>query len=232
MIVAHKIALDPNVAQEIYFVRASGTARFASNWARAEWKGQRQAGEQPSEASLRRQLNTIKDEPFPSMREVTKKAPQPAIKNLGTAFKNFFADLKKPKRQRQFHYPRFKKKGEHDGFRADNGTDKNHPNAVEVNGKRVKLPVIGWVKMREPLRFEGNIKSAVVSRTADRWFVSLSVEIDHVPPTRENQAVVGVDLGIKALATLSDNMPAGESPSEGTQTQSQQAQTTIQISQP
>jgi putative transposase len=117
----------------------------------------------------------------------------------------FFADLKKPKHQRQFHYPQFKKKGEHAGFRADNGTDKNHPNAVVVNGKRVKPPVIGWVKMREALCFEGNIKSAVVSRTADRWFVSLSVEIDHVAPMRENQAVVGVDLGIKALATLSDN---------------------------
>jgi putative transposase len=212
MIVAHKIALDPNIAQEIYFVRASGTARFAYNWALAEWKRQHQAGERPSEASLRRKLNDIKDEQFPWMREVTKNAPQQAIKNLGAAFKNFFADLKKPKAQRRFHYPQFKKKGEQDRFRVDNGTDKHHPNAVEVNGKRVKLPVIGWVKMREPLRFEGNIKSAVVSRAADRWFVSLWVEIDHVPPIRENQAFVGVDLGLTALATLSDDTPPVESP--------------------
>jgi putative transposase len=104
-------------------------------------------------------------------------------------------------------YPKFKKKGQHDSFRADNGTDKNHPHAVEVKGKRIKLPVIGWVKMREALRFDGKIKSAVVSRTADRWFVSLSVEIEHIPPIRENQAVVGVDLGVKALATLSDDTP-------------------------
>jgi putative transposase len=66
--------------------------------------------------------------------------------------------------------------------------------------------------MRELLRFEGKVKSAVVSRTADRWFVSLSVEIEHVPPVRENQAVVGVDLGIKTLATLSDDTPPIESP--------------------
>jgi len=141
------------------------------------------------------------------MREVTKNAPQQAIKNLGTAFKTFFASTRR--------YPQFKKKGHHDSFRADNGTDKDHPNAVEMNGKRLKLPVIGWVKMHESLRFEGHIKSAVVSRTADRWFVSLSVEIDHVPPmreNRENQAVVGVDLGIKALATLSDDTPRVESP--------------------
>ena len=51
------------------------------------------------------------------MREVTKYAPQQAIKNLGTAFKNYFADLKKPKRQRRFRHPQFKKKGKHDSFR-------------------------------------------------------------------------------------------------------------------
>lgn len=58
--------------------------------------------------------------------------------------------------------------------------------------------------MREPLRFAGQIKSAVVSRTADRWFVSLQVEMpDRAVP--ENQGpVVGVDLGVKALATMSD----------------------------
>jgi len=128
---------------------------------------------------------------------VTKNAPQQAIKNLGTAFKNFF--------EGRAEYPRFKKKGvSKDSFRADPGTDKQHPNAVEVDGKRIKLPVIGWVKMREALRFVGNIKSAIVSRTADRWFVSLSVEVDYVLPVRETQTAGGVDLGVKALATLSD----------------------------
>jgi putative transposase len=204
MIISHKIALEPREAQRSYFARACGTARFAYNWALAEWKQQYLAGEKPSEGSLRRKLNSIKDEQFPWMREVTKNAPQQAIRNLGTAFKNFFAGTGK--------YPRFKKKGQHDSFRADNGQDKQHPDAVEVNGKRVKLPVIGWVKMREVLRFDGKIKSAVVSRTADRWFVSLTVEIEHVAPIRKNHAVVGVDLGIKALATLSDDTPPIDSP--------------------
>ena len=77
-----------------------------------------------------------------------------------------------------------------------------------MDGKRVKLPVIGWVKMREVLRFNGKIKSATVSRTADRWFVSLTVEVDHTPPVHETQAAGGVDLGIKALATLSDGTPS------------------------
>lgn len=196
MLISHRIALAPNDRQATYFARASGTARFAYNWALAEWQRQYQEGGKPSEAALRRQLNDIKGAQFPWMLEVTKNAPQQAIKNLGAAFKRFFAGDGK--------YPRFKKKGVHDSFRADNGSDTNHPDAVEVKGRRVKLPVIGWVKMREALRFSGKVKSAVVSRTADRWFVSLHVEIDHTTPVRENQAVGGVDLGVSSLATLSD----------------------------
>ncbi len=196
MLISHRIALDPNDRQATYFARACGTARFAYNWALGEWKHQYKEGGKPSEAALRRQLNDIKAAQFPWMLEVTKNAPQQAIKNLGAAFKRFFAGDGK--------YPRFKKKGVHDSFRADNGSDKNHPDAVAVKGQRVKLPVIGWVKMRESLRFSGKVKSAVVSRTADRWFVSLHVEMDHATPIRENQAAGGVDLGVSNLATLSD----------------------------
>ena len=100
MITAHKDALDPNPSQTSYFARACRMARFAYNWALAEWNRQYKAGERPSEAALRRKLNSLKDDAFQWMREVPKNAPQQAIKNLGTAFKNYFADLKKPKRQR------------------------------------------------------------------------------------------------------------------------------------
>lgn len=203
MRLAHKIALNPTPEQAIYFVRASGVARFAWNWALSTWQQEYamwreyQCGPRPSEASLRRALNVVKDDNFPWMLEVTKNAPQQAIKNLGAAFKNFFEGRAK--------HPKFKKKGvARDSFRADPGPDKLHPNAVEVDGKRIKLPVIGWVKMREAIRFNGKIKSAIVSRTADRWFVSLSVEVDHTIPTRETQVAGGVDLGVKTLATLSD----------------------------
>jgi putative transposase len=203
VILSHKIALDPNQEQALYFARACGVSRFAWNWALARWQQEYalwkeyQCGPKPSEYSIRRELNALKPSAFPWMLDVTKTAPQQAIKNLGTAFKNFFEGRAK--------YPRFKKKGvSHDSFRAENGPRKDRPNAVEVDDKRIKLPVIGWVKMREAVRFNGNIKSATVSRTADRWFVSLTVEVDHTIPVRETQVAGGVDLGVKALATLSD----------------------------
>ena len=206
MITVHKIALDPNNKQRTYFARAAGVARFAYNWALAEWQRQHKNGEKPNEVKLRRELNALKRSQFPWMLEVTKAAPQQAIKNLGKGYARAFKNVKigrKRGKKNPYGFPVFKKKGVHDSFRADNGPDKNHPNAVEIEGKKVKLPVIGWIRMHEKLRFEGVIKSAVVSREADRWFVALSVEIE-APEQRQCDTVVGVDLGVKDLAVVSD----------------------------
>ncbi len=196
MILAHKIALDPNNVQATYLKKACGVARFAYNWALAEWKRQLEAWKadnslpKPSQAALRRQLNAIKREQFPWMLEVTKCAPQMAIIQLGEAFRNFFAS--------RARYPQFRKKGVHDRFTLTN-------DQFRVEGSRIRIPKIGWVRMREPLRFSGKIMSASVSRVADRWFVSIAVDVQGTSHLRqaENQGVVGVDLGVSALATLS-----------------------------
>lgn len=195
MIIAHKIALDPNNVQATYFARAAGTARFAYNWALAEWQRQYEAWKQdnslpkPSQAALRRQLNALKREQFPWMLEVTKNAPQMAIIQLGEAFKNFFAG--------RARYPKFRKKGVHDRFTLTN-------DQFSVEGSRIRIPNLGWVRMRESLRLAGKIMSATVSRVADRWFVSLTVDTEDPPKRKaENQGIAGVDLGVSALATLS-----------------------------
>ncbi len=196
MLIAHKIALDPNNVQATYLARAAGTARFAYNWALAEWKRQYEAWKsdntlpKPSQAALRRQLNAIKREQFPWMLEVTKNAPQMAIIQLGQAFKNFFAG--------RARYPKFRKKGLHDRFTLTN-------DQFDINGSCIRIPNLGWVRMRETLRLTGKIMSATVSRVADRWYVSIAVDTpdsSHLPKA-ENQGAVGVDLGVSALATLS-----------------------------
>jgi putative transposase len=216
MILAHRIRLVPTVEQEAYFRRASGVHRFAYNWGLDQWQRAFEAGEKLTEAALRRRLNAVKDEQFPWMREVTKNAPQQAIKNLGRAYSNFFKDLEKYRAGqlswKRVRRPTFKKKGRHDSFRADNGPDKQHPNAVQVDGKRVKVPKVGWVRMREAVRFCGRILSVTISRQADAWFASFSVEFAHEAPVRADDSVVGVDLGVTALATLSDGSPKVEAP--------------------
>lgn len=153
----HKIKLDPTQEQALYFARACGVARFAFNWALAAWKEEYEAGGKPNEAALRKRLNAIKAEQFLWMAEVTKVAPQNAIKNVGVAFKHFF---RRVKQGGQPGYPRFKRKGVRDSFRADNGPVNASRHAVECSGKTVKLPKCGVVRMREPLRFAGRTRAA------------------------------------------------------------------------
>jgi putative transposase len=210
MLLGHRVRLIPTADQEAYFRRASGCARFAYNWALTEWQRQIKNGQKPSEAALRRALNAIKAQEFPWLTEVTKNAPQQAIKNLGRAYINFFEDLKKYERgeitRSRIRVPKLKKKGMHDAFRADNGTDKDNLDAVRANGKRVRLPRIGWVRMCEQVRFAGRILSVTISRTADRWYASFTIEVDYVPDNRTDQGVIGIDLGVAMLATLSNGL--------------------------
>lgn len=85
--------------------------------------------------------------------------------------------------------------------------------AVQVSTKYVKLPRCGWVRMREELRFDGQIKSATVSRQADGWYVALLVETEQRLQAKHDLGVVGVDLGVRKLATLStDEEVAGPKP--------------------
>lgn len=203
MLRVHKIKLNPNKEQEIYFRKACGVARHAYNWAVAEWRRQYESGEKPNEANLRKQYNAIKPVEFPWALEVTKCAPQQAIKNAGTAYKNFFDRLKKGKKGRDVGYPRFKKKGLRDSFRADNGPATKGANAVPVDGKRIKLPIIGWIRMRETVRFSGTIQSTTVSRMADGWYISVLVETQDSLKATANHGAVGIDLGLKTFATLS-----------------------------
>jgi len=186
---AHKICLDPTYKQEQYFRQGCGIARFTWNWALKEWKSQYDAGLKQGAFDLKKQFNVIKRSEYPWMYHVTKYANQQPFIQLQTAFKRFFQGISR--------YPRFKKRGHHDSFYI--GSDH-----IELDGNRIRLPKLGWVRMRESLRFSGKVNSATISRVANRWFVSLSVELDQAPKSCDSQACVGVDLGIKTLATLSN----------------------------
>lgn len=196
MLLAHKIVLDPTAAQRLYFARAAGTARLAWNWALRRWqqeyalKREYCCGPSPSDVSLRRDLNAIKREQLPWMYDVTKAAVQEAIIDLGSAYRAFFEKRAKyPGRKRKEDRPSFCAANEAGTFRAD--------------GMRIKLPVIGWVRMREAVRFSGPLKRATVSFENGRWLVALMIETDDVKPVRQPAAVIGVDLGVRSLAALS-----------------------------
>ena len=104
----------------------------------------------------------------------------------------------------QNRFPTYKKRSDRISYQADNGVG-----TVEVYKKRIHLPKIGWVRMREELRFTGEVSKVVISKRNDRWFVSILVHCDsnnykHQPPLFDDKQPIGVDVGINTLATCSN----------------------------
>jgi putative transposase len=193
VIKAHKIRLHPTDEQKVYLAKAAGTARFVWNWALSEWNRQYEAGEKPTALKLKKQFNAIKREQFPWTWEVTKNASDQPILDLGNAFNAFFEGLKSGKK---VGHPKFKsKKKRKPSFYLAN-------NQVELGDHRAWIPKLGWVNMAETLRFKGNVIGARITKTADWWFISITVEVPDSPPVKR-PAAVGIDVGLNRLATLS-----------------------------
>lgn len=187
---AHKIALRPTKAQDAYFGRGCGAARFAYNWALTEWQRMHRTGERCSWAEIKKRFNRVKPHAFPWTASVSRDATAMAIRHLGEAFARFFA--------KTGGYPKLKKKGRcREAFVA--GTEN-----MSADGLRIRLPVVGWVRTRQVVRFHGQIKRATVSRTAGRWFATLLIDTQDIKPVpaKTKRAAAGVDLGVTTLATI------------------------------
>ncbi len=188
MILSHKIALDPTLRQREYFAKAAGCARFVWNLALAEWNRRFDAGEKPNHTVIRKDFNAIKYFAFPWIKDIHRDAHSEPFRHLQKAFNAFF--------NKTGAYPRFKKKGQKDSFYAAN-------DLVQISNKMIRLPRIGWVKMYQCLRFLGKVMGATISRTADRWFVSIQVDVGEIKRDRAADKNTGVDLGINSALSLS-----------------------------
>jgi len=194
MLLGFKTELKLNNHQRTQLAKHCGVARHAWNWGLGLTKqildhNKRHPQDKikfPTAVDLQRWLVAMVKPECPWYYEVSKCAPQYTLRQLSEAWKQAFKKVKKP--------PRFKKKGRSDSFTVDG--------SLKVDNFRVKVPVIGWLKTYERLPLDQKPKSFTISRAADRWFISWKIEVE---PTNEPKAVsvVGVDLGVKTLATLS-----------------------------
>jgi len=197
MLLSLKTALIPNNKQQTSFKKACGVARHAYNWANAQIKEVLELRQEdksikiPSAIDLHKKLVAEVKSANKWYYETNKNVPQKALADLRQAWDRC---LKKVSKQ-----PRFKKKGQRDSFYLESGT-KAKP-GIRNDGKRIKLPSIGWVKLAEPLPVTA-VHNCVISRQADRWFISIKYEIEK-PSVGDNRPIVGVDIGIKELAVTS-----------------------------
>ena len=196
VIKAHKIRLNPVPEQKLYLHQACGVTRFCFNWGLSEWKYQYETGESPSAYALRKQFNGIRRERFPWSYSVSKCAVDTGFRNLDVAFKNFFRRCKNGEAEKG--YPNFKsKKRSKQSFRMDGSR-------IKIEGHWLKLERLDMpINMAETLRFSGKIGSVTISEDNGYWYAAINVEIEN-PEHKHPQESVGVDLGVKTLAALSD----------------------------
>ena len=213
MLEAVKVALDPSPVQERLLLSHAGAARFAFNAGLAHVKEALEAGEKPewSYYSLVRWWNASKDtlaigdDGVPWWRENSKEAANSGLRSLASALSNWSKSRKGLRKGRRVGFPRFRAK------------DRTVPRFAYTTGsfglihgdpKALKLPRIGRVHCMEDVtaRVGGaRVLRMTVSRRAGRWYAALTVEREDKPVTQVPKGgAVGVDLGIKTLATLSD----------------------------
>ncbi len=168
----------------------AGISRFTYNWGLATWQALYKSGLPPNHLILRKFFNNNVKPVLTWIKEkgICQKVTEFAFDSLGKAFKNFF--------EKRADYPKFKKKGINDSFSINAGGK-----PIQVGGKKIKLPTIGWVSTYEALPHTIT-KKITISKKASDWYISFSYEIEP-QYTEKKYQYVGIDLGIKTLATLS-----------------------------
>ena len=210
---AYRFALEPTPAQERALRSHAGAARFAWNWSLARCKERYEAERKwYSAMELHRLWNAAKkaDPALAWWSENSKCAYQEAFRDLDRALKDFINSRKGQRKGRRLGFPKSKKRGKcKDSFRFGAGV-------MRCAGGTATLPRLGTIRTHESTRKlarrladgTARILSATVSRTAQRWFVSFTVEVDRSAPQGRARpgTVIGIDLGVRALLTGVDDI--------------------------
>lgn len=194
MLLGFKTELKLNNHQRTELLKHSGVARHAWNWGLGLTKqilDHNKANPEskikfPSAIDLHKWLVALVKPENPWYFESSKCAPQYALRDLRIAWDRCFKKVS--------GVPKFKKKGRSDSFELD-GTIKIRSTC------KIQVPKLGILRTYEDLP-QVQPKNVTISRTADRWFISFKIETEPTT-TPKSVDVVGVDLGVKSLATLS-----------------------------
>lgn len=194
MLLAHKIELRPTASQAEYLDKGCGSRRHCYNQLLNHFS---QAGVKWSKtAAYQHYINVLRHQ-FTWYSEVSARVTRNAIDDLDNAFKHFFRRLKLKNKKAGF--PQFKKKDVNDSFALREAVK------FDVKGRWLRIEKLGsLIALRQPLRFSGQTKQVTLSKRAGKYFASILVETEDYPLNdTEREASVGVDLGVKSLATLS-----------------------------
>ena len=192
---AYKFKLKPNGGHLTKFLKFAGSGRYIFNYGLDQRKKAYEAtGKSPSYFDQNKELTHLKEQPATAwLNDIHSQVLQQSLKDLDRAFTHFFRRIKQGKKP---GFPQFKKKGQGESFRF--------PQGVKVEGNKVYLPKIGWIKLYKSREIQGKIKETTILQEGDSWYVSFSCEIEketpQPAPIDENRAI-GIDVGLTRFAT-------------------------------
>ena len=196
--------LYPNVEQKTLINKTIGSARLIYNIFlrdRIDTYNNTKKGKSAYDQNLMIPSLLVK---YPFLKEVDSCSLKNASNDLECAYVHFF---------KQGGFPKFKAKGVKDSYKTNNvvSTYKEKVyNSIELDLEKrlVKLPKLKWVKIkgyRNKESINGRIRSAIIRKDAERYYVSILVEEDVYKPMFTPQSIIGIDLGIKDLIVTSHN---------------------------
>ena len=196
--------LYPNVEQKILINKTIGSARLIYNIFlrdRIDTYNNTKKGKSAYDQNIMIPSLLVK---YPFLKEVDSCSLRNASNDLECAYVHFF---------KRGGFPKFKAKGVKDSYKTNNvvSTYKEKVyNSIELDLEKrlIKLPKLKWVKIkgyRNKESINGRIRSAVIRKVAERYYVSILVEEDVYKPMFTPQSIIGIDLGIKDLIVTSHN---------------------------
>jgi putative transposase len=189
---AYVYRLEPTSEQETFLAQTAGACRALYNLAleqRMMWR----PGRKITLKSQSHELTALRND-VDWMRAAPVHALQSALKDLDRAFENFFAG--------RASYPRFKRKGDGDGFHLK---DKSYLDFKRLNRSKgaVKIPKIGWVKLRGWRPLGGELRNVTISKRAGHWYAAIAWQTEVAEPAPSHLPPVGIDRGIAIFAACS-----------------------------
>lgn len=189
--IAKKVRIKPTKQQELQLYKSSGTARFIYNWVLGKQKeNYKQGNKFISDSVLRKEITQLKKtKDFEWLNEVSTNVPKQAVKDACNSYKRFFKKHSK--------FPKFKSK------KKTKPSFYNDTHKLKVKDKLVRIEKIGWVRTSEQLPINVKYYNPRITFDGKYWYISVSFEEEHKYEELTNESL-GIDLGIKELATCSD----------------------------
>ena len=191
MILSKKIRLKPTKEQEKQLIKSAGTARFIYNWTLDKQETNFKAGEKfISDNDLRKELTQLKKTQLIWLNEVSNNVAKQAVKDACDAYKRFFKKLTKK--------PKFKSK------KKSKLSFYNDCTKLKFKQNLVLIEKVGWVRCNEPL-VNQKFSNPRCSFDGKYWYLSVGIEVKK-PTVHLTNEIIGIDLGIKDLAVVSNGL--------------------------